>query len=687
MEEAVDDVVRAPGWAAPIGWSTNPACRAVSLSVGYVAVYVTLDRLSFIGALHGIGITPWSPSSGLAMALLIIKGLRYAPLIMAAELLSSATLPGASVFAMPVFLESLVVTAWCTGAAAILRHAGLQAGIRGSSDAVTLLIVTVINSGLVAGGFVASYAVAGVVPWSGFVEAGFHFWIGDAIGIIVFVPPLLLVYERVKSGTLPDYGWALPQFVEFAAQAAGIVAALAAVFSGISGDHPLGLFYLLFLPLIWIATRHGLPAASWAMLAIQIGLIAGLEIQGHSESTLRAFQLLMFALAATGLMLGAVVSERRRLALALADSEARRTAILNTARDGVLMIDARGNIQSINPAVQRLFSRPIHRLIGRDVCELVGDMPDLLDRLKLAACSPASEARCWELDVQRADGGTFPIELSVGRFDLRGAEHYTLVIRDITSRRRAEVQYREHQAELAHISRVSLAGEMAAGLAHELSQPLTAITAYARGCLRLLAGPVPELAVLHEGIAEVVQQSERAGDVLSRLREFVRGGEYRRTATEVKALIDAAVSLTRMEAMQQKVEIEERIDPGLPAVLVDRVQIEQVLLNLLRNAMDAMEAANTERRSIVVEARRKGNRTVEICVADSGPGVAAEVTDTLFEPFVTTKPLGMGMGLSISRTIVEANGGSLRMARGVRSGAILIFDLPTADAAASTDAG
>jgi small-conductance mechanosensitive channel len=162
MEEAVDDVVRAPGWAAPIGWSTNPACRAVSLSVGFVALYLALDRLSFIGALHGIGITPWSPSSGLAMALLIIKGLRYAPLVMAAELLSSATLPVASVPPMPVFLESLVVTACCTGAAAILRHAGLQAGIRGSSDAVTLLIVTVINSGLVASGFVASYAVAGV---------------------------------------------------------------------------------------------------------------------------------------------------------------------------------------------------------------------------------------------------------------------------------------------------------------------------------------------------------------------------------------------------------------------------------------------------------------------------------------------------------------------------------------------
>src|SRR4029077_14535883 len=224
--------------------------------------------------------------------------------------------------------------------------------------------------------------------------------------------------------------------------------------------------------------------------------------------------LLMLALAATGLMLGAVVSERRRLALALVDSEGRRTAILNTARDGVLTIDVHGNIKSVNPAVEQLFSRPSHRLVGHDVAELVEGAPDLLYRLKLAALSPAAEAGCWELDARRADGSTFPIEFSAGRFDLLGAEHYTVVIRDITSRRKAEARYREHEAELAHVSRVSLAGEMAAGLAHELSQPLTAITAYARGCLRLLARSGPEPALLHEGIAEIVQQAERAGDVL-----------------------------------------------------------------------------------------------------------------------------------------------------------------------------
>jgi two-component system sensor kinase FixL len=684
MEEAVDDVARAREWAAPRRWSAG--CRAVALSVGYVGLYLALDRLSFIGALHGIGITPWNPTAGLAMALLIIKGPRYAPLILAAELLSGATIPIVSLSAVPIFLGSLFVTAGYTGAAVILRHTGFQASLCRSSDVVMLLIVTIVGSGLVASGFVGSYAVAGVVPWSDFAAAGLHFWIGDAIGIVVLLPSLLLVCEPIKQRAPPVHGTDSFQLGEAVLQVASVIVALAAMFSGIGGNNPLGLFYLLFPPLIWIATRHGLPAASWAVLAIQIGLIVGLEIRGHTELTLRAFQLFMFALAATGLVLGAVVSERRRLALAFVDSEGLRRAILNTVPDGVLTIDARGEIHSINPAVETLFSRPSQRLIGHDVAELIGDAPDLLSRLKLAVHSP-TKALCWELDARRADGTTFPIELSAGRFDLLGAEHYAVVMRDITFRREAEARDRQHEAELAHVSRVSLAGEMAAGLAHELSQPLSAIIAYARGCLRLLAGPVPEPALLHEGIDEVVQQAERAADVLDRLREFVRGGEFRRTLTEINLVIDGAVSLVRSEATQQEVEIEATIDPGLPVVLADPVQIEQVLLNLLRNAMDAMEAANTERRSIIVETRRSGKHAIEISVADSGPGVAPEMTDTIFEPFITTKPLGMGMGLSISRAIIESHGGNIRMAHGTGSGAIFIFNLPTAETKAGVDAG
>jgi two-component system sensor kinase FixL len=281
----------------------------------------------------------------------------------------------------------------------------------------------------------------------------------------------------------------------------------------------------------------------------------------------------------------------------------------------------------------------------------------------------------------------FPVEFSASRFDLHGMDHYAVAIRDISSRREAEARRRRHESELAHISRVSLAGEMAAGLAHELSQPLTAITAYARGCLRLLCDSVTASSQLHEGMEQVVRQAERAGDILGRLREFVRGSDYQPTPTAVRALIDASICLARADADQRDVEIEARIEPGLPLVFADRIQIEQVLLNLLRNAMEAMEGTDAFRRPIVVEARRKGRNAVEITVADSGPGVPDEMKDSIFDPFVTTKPLGMGMGLSISRSIIESHGGGLRSARNIPCGAIFFFDLPTPETRASIDAG
>ena len=400
-EEVADAIRHAPARAALFGPRARYGWRTIALSIGYVALYLALDRLSFIGALHGIGITPWSPTAGLAMALLIIKGFRYAPLIMAGELLSGAMLPTSSPPAIPIFLGSAVVTAGYMGVVTVLRQVGFRADLRRGSDVVLLLIATIIGSGLVASGFVGSYAVTEVIPWSDYAQAGYHYWIGDAIGIVVLLPPLLLLYERIKRGEPPVQRWGSFHLGETTAQAASVVLALAVVFSGMGGDHPLGLFYVLFPPLIWIAMRHGLPAASWAVLGIQVGIIVGLQTQDHMGLTLRAFQLFMFALAATGLMLGAIVSERRRLSLALINSEGLRTAILNTVPDGVLTIDARGVIQSINPAVETLFSRPSHRLIGQDLSKLIEDAPDLLPRLKLAIHPPASQARCWELDARR----------------------------------------------------------------------------------------------------------------------------------------------------------------------------------------------------------------------------------------------------------------------------------------------
>ena len=678
-EEAAKDLPRVPVWAAPASSRIDRAGAVLALSVGYIALYLTLDRFSFIEAQHGIGITPWSPSAGLAVALLIVKGLRWSPAVFTAELLSAATLAEVSLPSATIVIAALTVTGGYAGATAVLRHLGFEASLHKASDVALLIVLTITSSGLAACGYVATYAAAGVVPWSGFPDAVVHYWIGDAIGIIVIVPPLLTLTRSKEYSAPADHNRLWLQLCEIVAQATCIAVALALVFSRVVTKQPFRLFYVLFLPLIWIAVRRGLTATSWAVLGIQIGLIVGLQLQDQSEATLRDFQLLMLAVATTGLMLGAVVSERHRLSRALAESETRRATILNTARDGVLTIDANGKIQSTNPAVERLFAQPGHLLIGLDIDELIGAVPDQLPLMSRIVSSRSADGRVLELNARRANGQVFPIELSVGRCDSGVVELYTLIIRDITLRRKTEARARQHQAELAHVSRVSLAGEMAGALAHELSQPLTAIAAYARGCLRLLAGPAPEPATIYEGVSEVVQQAERAGDVLAQLREFVRGGAWRRAFVEVGPLIDAAVGLARVEAMQNEVEIETRIDRGLPPILADHIQIEQVLLNLLRNAIDAIATAGSRKRSIVVAAQYKNGHMVQVSVADSGPGVITEVASRLFEPFVTTKPEGMGMGLSISRSIVESHDGSLRMAPNFPSGAIFFVDLPTAE--------
>jgi PAS domain S-box-containing protein len=676
-EGAAKDLSPMPAWAALPRSPIGRAWTVLALSVAYIALYVTVDRLSFIEPLHGIDITPWSPNTGLALALLIVKGPCWLSAVFMGELLSVAALPEVSVPSAPLFISALVVAGGYAGTTVILRCMGFDAALRRTSDVARLILVTIASSGLVACGYVATYAIAGVVPWTGFLDAVQHYWIGDAIGIIGAAPPLLILARSKDYSATVDRNRRWLQLFEIVAQAASIVVALALVFSRIVTEHPFRLFYVLFLPLIWIAMRRGLAATSWAVLAIQVGLVAGLQLQDQSEPTLREFQLLMFALAATGLLLGAAVSERQRLSRALAESERRRATILNTARDGIASIDAYGQILSTNPAVERIFERPGHLLIGLDIQELIDSAPNEPPLINRIVSSRSAGVTTWELDARRADGEVFPIELSVGRSEAADPEQYTLVIRDITLRRMTEARARQHQAELAHVSRVSLAGEMAGALAHELSQPLTAIAAFARGCLRLLAGPAPEPETLYEGVSEVVQQAERAGDVLGRLREFMRGGASQRVVVEVGPLIDAAVGLARAEAMQNKIEIEVRVDPGLPLILADHIQIEQVLLNLLRNAIDAIAMGGSRERLIVLEGHRSGLHTIQISVADSGPGVIDEVANSLFEPFVTTKPEGMGMGLSISRSIVESHGGRLRMVQNFGSGATFMFDLPT----------
>src|ERR1700740_3084614 len=180
--EAAENVRRVPTWAAPISSRIGRVWAVLTLSIGYIALFLPLDRFSFIEAQHGINITPWSPSAGLALALLIIKGPRWFPAVFAAELLSSATLPEVAVPSAPIFISAFVVTGGYAGTTIVLRRIGFEAGLCRTSDVARLILVTIASSGLVACAYVATYAAVGIVPWTGFLDAVQHYWIGDAIG-------------------------------------------------------------------------------------------------------------------------------------------------------------------------------------------------------------------------------------------------------------------------------------------------------------------------------------------------------------------------------------------------------------------------------------------------------------------------------------------------------------------------
>lgn len=227
----------------------------------------------------------------------------------------------------------------------------------------------------------------------------------------------------------------------------------------------------------------------------------------------------------------------------------------------------------------------------------------------------------------------------------------------ILERARADERARRQSAELAHVARLATMGEMASGLAHELNQPLCAIVNYTEACLQLLDGKSapPEL---RQAIAEVAKQSERAGEVIRRLREFVRRREPRRVDVEVNAAVREVLGLMSTELRQHEVKVKLHLGQRLPPVLADPIQIQQVLVNLVRNAVDAMAETGRERRSLRIRTCRRGS-FLELRVQDAGRGISAEAGERVFDSFFTTKPHGLGMGLSISRTIIELHEGRI----------------------------
>ncbi|MEO7055083.1 MAG: ATP-binding protein, partial [Rhizomicrobium sp.] len=278
-----------------------------------------------------------------------------------------------------------------------------------------------------------------------------------------------------------------------------------------------------------------------------------------------------------------------------------------------------------------------------------------------------------EVTGRRKDGTTFPMYLSVGEGQLGRRRIFVGIVHDISDERERERQIQALQNDLLHATRVTAMGQMSSAIAHELNQPLTAILSYAGAMQRMIDKENPPLAEIREGLAKTAKDAARAGEIIRRLRAFVEKREPHRAREPLGPMIMDAVSLGAVGLAADGVKVEIQIDPDIPPPFLDKVQIQQVLVNLIRNAVDAMRDV-VDRRLKVTAAREDGFAVIS--VADTGTGVAPEVALRLFEAFASTKDDGMGIGLSISRTIVEAHGGRIWAETNVGGGAIFRFRVP-----------
>ena len=375
------------------------------------------------------------------------------------------------------------------------------------------------------------------------------------------------------------------------------------------------------------------------------------------------------------------ITDRKAAEFAQRESELRLRSIIDTVPDAIVVIDAQGTIQSFSPAAERLFGYDSGEVIGRNVNILMPTPYREAHDGYLGRYLRTGERRIIGIGRVvvglRKGGETFPMELQVGEFAFMGSRFFTGFVRDLTERQKAERRIQDLQAELLHASRLSVMGQMASTMAHELNQPLTAVTNYLEAGRQLLATGAGSPERLGEIMEKAVAQAQRAGEVIRQLRQFVSKGETERRIESLNQLVEEALALALVGARQRGVRTSLELDHALPPVLVDHVQIQQVVLNLVRNAIEAME--EMELRELVVATRTVPDQEMaEVIVADSGPGIAPELADRLFQPFVTTKKTGMGLGLSICREIVEAHHGRLTTTPGSPRGTVFRMTLPIA---------
>ena len=370
----------------------------------------------------------------------------------------------------------------------------------------------------------------------------------------------------------------------------------------------------------------------------------------------------------------------------LLEREAKLNSILNASIEGIVVIDMAGTIVSVNAAVENIFGFTAEELIGNSVNLLLPinlrKKQDYYLEKYLRIFIPKAIGHIREVEGLRKDGSLVPLDMTIAEFPLDGVQYFSGIVRDVSARKLQEQQEREHLEKLAHVTRLGLMGEMASGIAHEVNQPLSAVVNYTQTCLRFLQNENPNLEKISETMLKANQQALKAGQIIHNMREFVKTRKIRRSTVDINELIYDAISLFESDFKQHLIEMRFELTKSLPYVFIDRVQIEQVILNLIRNSIDALkDLPQFSQRQLSIETSLNHLNYIVVRVKDNGPGLTPVQREKILTPFFTTKPSGMGMGLSISRSLVEAHHGTLHFNSKEDKGTTFYFTIPTENTA------
>jgi two-component system sensor kinase FixL len=364
----------------------------------------------------------------------------------------------------------------------------------------------------------------------------------------------------------------------------------------------------------------------------------------------------------------------------LHEQETMLNAIVETVPGALISIDEKGSITSFGRGAERMFGYSEAEVVGRNINMLMPSPYREEHDSYLANYRRTGIKKIIGIGrvvvAQRKDGNTFPIELQVGQMQTKSGRQFLGFVRDITASERVERQIHQLQTNLLQSSRLTVMSEMASALAHELNQPLSAIMGYVDAAQHVLAsGQGKGMTRVQDVLAKAASQARRAGQIVHHLRHFVLTGETEKSEEDLNLVVQDSLAMA-LTGAGQKVSMNLQLSGNLPKVLIDRVQIQQVVVNLIRNAVDVL--AGTSGGVISLSTTQRSKDFLELRVIDNGPGIAAEVADRLFHPFVTTKPKGMGIGLSMCKSIIDSHGGKIWVEEGLSGGATFAFTVPIA---------